>query len=273
MAPNSSNEDIFITEETRVQKVVPRTYEIVWLNVIVFVYYHLAAVYGLTYKAKMPLQVFLMLCQSLANQNSAIHWVRNHRLHHKVMISLGSGPHFSDTDADPHNSSRGFFYSHVGWVMVKKHPEAKLKGRLIDLSDVYGNPVLRFQQRNANWLITIIAFVLPTVIPFLWNEALTIAYHLNMLRYVLTLNATFSVNSVAHMWGHRPYDKRISPAENLSVSIMTLGEGSHNYHHVFPYDYRTAELGGSFLNPTTIFIDFCALIGQAYDRRYVDKES
>jgi stearoyl-CoA desaturase (delta-9 desaturase) len=49
------------------------------------------------------------------------------------------------------------------------------------------------------------------------------------------------------------------------VSLLTLGEGWHNYHHVFPWDYKTAEIGGNRINPTTRFIDFMARIGWAYD--------
>lgn len=90
-----------------------------------------------TYKAKLPLEILLMVMNSIAFQNTAIHWVRDHRLHHK----------YSDTDADPHNATRGFFYSHVGWLLVKKHSEVKKRGKDLDMSDVYNNPVLRFQKK------------------------------------------------------------------------------------------------------------------------------
>ncbi|GBP32244.1 hypothetical protein EVAR_27668_1 [Eumeta japonica] len=72
-----------------------------------------------SYKAKLPLQLILLVLNSLAFQNTATEWVRDHRLHHK----------YSDTDADPHNASRGFFYSHVGWLLVRKHPLVKEKGK------------------------------------------------------------------------------------------------------------------------------------------------
>jgi len=72
------------------------------------------------------------------------------------------------------------------------------------------------------------------------------------------------------MWGSRPYDKRISPRESLTVILGANGEGFHNYHHTFPWDYATGELGW-VLNITTIFINFCALIGQAYDLKTTSK--
>lgn len=77
----------------------------------------------------------------------------------------------------------------------------------------------------------------------------------------------FFVNSVAHMYGKRPYDKRISPVESLPVAIGALGEGWHNYHHVFPWDYKTGELGDYMFNISTAFIDGMAKIGLAYDRK------
>ncbi|XP_065204291.1 acyl-CoA Delta-9 desaturase-like [Planococcus citri] len=93
-----------------------------------------------------------------------------------------------------------------------------------------------------------------------------------MLRYTWTLNMTWLVNSAAHMWGNKPYDRHINPSENKCVSFVALGEGWHNYHHVFPWDYKTAELGDYSANPTTAFIDFFAKIGWAYDLKTVSVE-
>lgn len=61
--------------------------------------------------------------------------------------------------------------------------------------------------------------------------------------------------------------RTISPVENLSVAIAALGEGWHNYHHVFPWDYKTGELGDYTYNLTTAFIDTFAKLGWAYDRK------
>lgn len=66
-----------------------------------------------TYEAKNPLKWFLMIGNSMAFQGSIFHWSRDHRLHHK----------FSDTELDPHSMTRGFFFSHVGWLLVEKSDE------------------------------------------------------------------------------------------------------------------------------------------------------
>ena len=60
------------------------------------------------------------------------------------------------------------------------------------------------------------------------------------------------------------YSRKINPAENLLVSFLALGEGWHNYHHTFPWDYKTAELC-YYMNPSTLFIDMFAYLGWAYD--------
>lgn len=70
-------------------------------------------------------------------QNDVCEWARDHRVHHK----------FSETDADPHNATRGFFFSHVGWLLVRKHPDVKEKGKAIDMSDLEADPFLKFQKK------------------------------------------------------------------------------------------------------------------------------
>lgn len=68
------------------------------------------------------------------------------------------------------------------------------------------------------------------------------------------------------------FNRSIKPTQNLAVCIMAMGEGYHNYHHVFPWDYRAAELGDYMFNVTTLLLDFFAKIGWAYDLRKPSKE-
>ncbi|KAF5308631.1 hypothetical protein FQR65_LT06092 [Abscondita terminalis] len=217
-----------------------------------------------TYKAKFPLRVFLMICYSISGHNPLFYWVRDHRVHHR----------FTDTDADPHNSKRGFFYSHVGWLFMKKHPEVIRRGKEVDMSDLLEDPVVRFHQKYFLILTILFCFVLPSIgPPLLWGEdwfwsIVSACFG----RYVLTLNITWLVNSAAHMWGSKPFDTSISPTENKWVSYFAMGEGWHNYHHTFPWDYKAAELHFKGWNVNEVFITMCAKMGWAYDLKTASPE-
>lgn len=91
------------------------------------------------FKATWQLRALLALCNSTLFFNSIYIWARDHRVHHK----------FTDTNADPHNYSRGFFFSHIGWLLLKKHPDVRTKGATIDLSDMESDPIVMFQNKYA----------------------------------------------------------------------------------------------------------------------------
>ncbi|XP_042668397.1 stearoyl-CoA desaturase 5 [Centrocercus urophasianus] len=272
---------------------------IVWRNVVLMGLLHLGAVYALSlvpraqlltllwayfcflmtalgvtagahrlwshrsYKAKLPLRIFLAAANSMAFQNDIYEWSRDHRVHHK----------YSETDADPHNARRGFFFSHIGWLFVRKHKDVIEKGRKLDFTDLLDDPVVRFQRKYYKSSVVLMCFVIPTVVPwYLWGESLWNAYFLaSILRYTISLNVTWLVNSAAHMYGNRPYDKYINPRQNTFVTLGAIGEGFHNYHHTFPFDYSASELGLKF-NPTTWFIDFMFWLGLVTDRKQAPKE-
>ncbi|XP_064458050.1 stearoyl-CoA desaturase 5-like isoform X2 [Ornithodoros turicata] len=274
--------------------------QVVWRNVAIFAALHSMAIYGFyvslvhamwttwlvafvwgqcaglgvtagahrlwshrAYKARFPLRVVLMIFNCMACQNDLYEWTRDHRVHHK----------FSETHADPHNVNRGFFFAHMGWLMCKKHPDVMKKGKAVDCSDLLRDPVIRFQKKYYVLLATFFCFYLPTIVPHhLFGESYWNAFFVStMLRYVFSLNFTWFVNSAAHLWGQKPYDKHISPVENRFVSMVAMGEGFHNYHHTFPWDYSTSELGWE-INFTTMFIDFMSKIGLAYDLKTVPKD-
>ncbi|XP_074596623.1 stearoyl-CoA desaturase 2-like [Brevipalpus obovatus] len=271
-----------------------RHYGVVWPNVFVFIILHVSCVYaaymlfsqrawntwafsyiigsfgglGVTagahrlwshrsYKARLPLRIFLAACFTIAGQNDLLTWCRDHRVHHK----------YSETDADPHNSRRGFFFAHVGWLLTRKHPEVTSKGGKLDISDLENDPVVMYQKKFYLPLYLLLNVALPVIIPYmLWSENPGTAFLVSVLwRYVTSLHCTWFVNSAAHMWGDRPYRKNIQARENILVSFGAFGEGYHNYHHTFPNDYATSELGWKF-NATKLFIDAMAMIGLVYDR-------
>uniref|UniRef100_A0A069DSL6 Putative fatty acid desaturase n=1 Tax=Panstrongylus megistus TaxID=65343 RepID=A0A069DSL6_9HEMI len=284
-----------------IQKIQEYKLQIVWRNVLLFAYLHLAGVYGAylmlfhakwltvgwaillyylsalgitagahrlwshrAYKARLPLKILLAFCNTISFQNDIFEWARDHRVHHK----------FSETDADPHDARRGFFFSHVGWLLCRKHPNVKEKGKVIDLSDLYSDPVVMFQKKYYLILMPLCCFLMPTMVPmYYWDESFLNSWFVAaMFRYAFVLNMTWLVNSAAHMWGNKPYDMTINPSENLGVALGAAGEGWHNYHHVFPWDYKAAELGNYKANFTTGFIDFMYRIGLAYDLKSVPQE-
>ncbi|XP_027196846.2 stearoyl-CoA desaturase 5-like [Dermatophagoides pteronyssinus] len=215
------------------------------------------------YKARFPLRLLLAFCNSMAYQNSIFEWARDHRVHHK----------YSETNADPVNIERGFFFAHIGWLLCRKHPDVKKFGLRLDLSDLKSDPVVYYQHKYYVPSVILMCFLLPTIIPwYYWGENFWTAFFVcAILRYILALQSTWLVNSAAHMFGNRPYDINIAPAENKAVSFLTLGEGYHNYHHVFPWDYSTSEWGWN-INLTTFILDQFSRIGWAYDRRFATKE-
>lgn len=212
-----------------------------------------------SYAASRPLRWFLMCMNCMAFQGSILEWSRDHRTHHKG----------SETNADPHNASRGFFFAHCGWIMVRKHDQVKIQGKKINLQDLYDDQVVMFQHRHYLSLALVWCYVLPTLFGVLvtggsWTKGFWIA---GVFRHVWVLHMTWCVNSVAHFWGTRPYAPDINPAENWFVSLCAIGEGWHNYHHAFPSDYATGEFGvlSGQWNPTTLFIDACTAMGWAWD--------
>ncbi|XP_071774211.1 stearoyl-CoA desaturase b [Centroberyx gerrardi] len=299
MTETSTVEDVF--DDTYREKEGPKPpRRLVWRNIILMSFLHIGSLYGLilipsasvltlawsavcflisalgvtagahrlwshrSYKASFPLRVFLALANSMAFQNDIYEWARDHRVHHK----------YSETDADPHNALRGFFFAHIGWLLVRKHPDVIEKGRKLELTDLKADKVVMFQRQHYKMSVVILCFLVPMWVPwYLWGESLTVGYFLpGLLRYTLVLNATWLVNSAAHMWGNRPYDKTINPRENPFVAFSAVGEGFHNYHHTFPFDYATSEFGCK-LNLTTAFIDLMCFLGLAKDCKSVSKET
>ncbi|CAG2121446.1 unnamed protein product, partial [Medioppia subpectinata] len=127
------------------------------------------------YKAKLPFRIILAVCNSISYQNSIYEWGRDHRVHHK----------YTETNADPVNSLRGFFFSHCGWLMCRKHPDVKGIGGKVDLSDMLADPVVAIQKQYYMPSVVLLCFVMPTVVPtYFWSESLWNAFFVCvMFRY------------------------------------------------------------------------------------------
>lgn len=215
-----------------------------------------------SYEARLPFRIFLMIGHTMSGQYSIIRWSAGHRTHHK----------FSDTDADPHNVKRGFNFSHLGWMLRKEHPIVDIKGQTVNVSDIESDPVAAFQHRHYALLFFLLSFLIPVITPvLLFDESiLNAAVICFFMRLVTQTHDTAFVNSAAHMFGEKPYNERMASTENSWVSFGAVGEGYHNFHHAFPYDYAAGEMG-NFFNPTKILIDLMHFFGQAYNLKQASR--
>ncbi|TPX37690.1 hypothetical protein SmJEL517_g00559 [Synchytrium microbalum] len=161
-----------------------------------------------------------------AFQGSIRWWVIRHRLHHR----------FPDTDNDPYNAKRGLWFSHMGWLFETAH-YSKLKE--IDDSDLNADKLVVFQHKYFNIIAIFMCFIFPSIVAkVLWNDAIGGFLYGGVLKAVLVWHVTFSINSLAHWMGDQPYTLDSTARDNWWLSVFTVGEGSHNFHHAFPKDYR-----------------------------------
>ena len=164
-------------------------------------------------------------CGALSCQHGPIDWVGLHRHHHK----------FSDTDPDHHNSHRGFWWSHMGW-MFRPIPAMGAVPRLS--GDLAADPYYRWLNR---WFLLL---QLPLAALLFWVGTTTGAGGWGLvlwgipLRLVLVYHATWLVNSATHRWGYVLHASGDGSRNNPWVAALTFGEGWHNTHHAYPHSAR-----------------------------------
>lgn len=217
-----------------------------------------------SYSATPIYRGIVMLMNSCANQGSIWHWARDHRTHH----------FHSETVADPHDAIRGFVFAHIGWLYLKKDRHVVEAGNMINMDDLREDGFVMFQKRYDPWWNIFWCFFAPAIVAsYGWNELFGVGIMVpGVLRYVWVLHCTWLVNSAAHLWGERPYDPMSNPAENPLVAIASMGEGWHNWHHKYPFDYSASEYGvDSQFNPTKMVIDIAAAIGIVTKRKRATK--
>eukprot|EP01027_Heterolobosea_sp_BB2_P009944 GEZU01014644.1.p1 GENE.GEZU01014644.1~~GEZU01014644.1.p1 ORF type:complete len:446 (+),score=134.54 GEZU01014644.1:88-1425(+) len=171
------------------------------------------------------IKFILVMLGSAAFEGSARWWARNHRAHHRYV----------DTNKDPYNATRGFWYSHMGWMLIKQNPNDI--GR-VDISDLNADPLLRWQHRNYLKIAIVTGIVIPTLIASLWGDALGGFFYASLCRIALLHQATFCINSLAHWWGDKEFSEDHTACDYNLTGLITFGEGYHNFHHTFASDYR-----------------------------------
>ena len=174
-------------------------------------------------------KIAFLIAGGWALENSALKWCSDHVRHHAK----------TDTDEDPYNAKRGFWYSHIGWIFLKD-VNPNLKAREKFKTPFLRDKLIMWQHRNYP-LIVVTGLVLPFLVGLLhggWMGAFSAFMLAGALRLFLVLNSTFFINSICHMWGDQPYGDANTSRDNWWISLLTFGEGYHNYHHNFPRDYR-----------------------------------
>ncbi|HEX8781838.1 MAG TPA: fatty acid desaturase, partial [Steroidobacteraceae bacterium] len=179
-----------------------------------------------TYDAHWTLRVLYLVFGTMALQNSVFAWCSGHRTHHL---------HVDDEERDPYSARRGFWFSHIGW-MLRRYPSGREDFR--NIPDLKKDPMLAFQHRYYVPLAVAANFGLPLAAGLLFHDVWGMLILAGVLRLVWSHHVTFFINSLAHMWGSRPYTDENSARDNPVLAVITYGEGYHNFHHIFAHDYR-----------------------------------
>lgn len=200
-------------------------------------------------------------------QETPARWVAIHRRHHQ----------FADAQPDPHSPLAGFFWSHIGWILVD-HPELSRLG----IYERYAKDILRDRFYVAlerhGWLAWInlgqmpLFFAAGFAVAWLFGQTPADAAHTGLsillfgvfVRTVLVWHITWAINSVTHLWGYRNYETDEDSRNNLVLGLISNGEGWHNNHHADP---RSARHGHRWweIDNTWLTIRVLAWLGLASD--------
>jgi stearoyl-CoA desaturase (delta-9 desaturase) len=214
-----------------------------WLDIVLAVAGYTISILGVTvgfhryfthgaFKARRWLRVTLALVGSMAVQGPILHWVADHRRHHA----------FSDREGDPHSPwlfgtspvamARGFWHAHMGWIF-----ERDLTNQRRFAPDLLADKDLRIVHKLFG-VCTAATLLLPSLIAGLitmsWWNALTAFFWAGLVRVAVLHHVTWSINSICHMIGNRPFAARDRSANFWPLAILSMGESWHNLHHADP---------------------------------------
>jgi len=224
-----------------------------WLDLALMVGFYCVALGGVTvgfhrlfthgsFKANRPLRDALAVAGSLAIEGPMIRWVADHRRHHA----------HSDRDGDPHSPwrygtstralAKGLVYSHIGWLFDEDHTNREKY-----TPDLLADRDLRVIS-SLFWLWVIVSMGLPPLIGGLvtmsWAGALTAFFWGSLVRVFVLHHVTWSINSICHTIGERPFAARDKSANFWPLAILSFGESWHNMHHADPTAARHGVLRG-----------------------------
>ena len=200
-----------------------------------------------SYRTSRAFQLVLAFLGGTCAQRGALWWAANHRDHHR----------HSDQPQDVHSPRvYGLFWSHLGWVLSKRFEQTRVE-RIRDFS---GFAELRWLDRHhfvPSWTLLGILFVFGGAPAVIWGS---------FVSTVVLWHCTFTINSLAHVYGARRYPTGDDSRNNPWLALLTLGEGWHNNHHHFP---GSATLGFFWweVDPTYWVLRGLAAVGLIWDLR------
>ena len=201
-----------------------------------------------TYAMGRPMQFFAALLGATATQKGALWWAAHHRLHHKA----------SDTEADPHNSHKGFWHSHWLWFLYEESAATAVDR----IPELVCYPELRALDRL--WYVPPLLMGLGLFAVGGWHW-LVWGYFVSTF---LLSNGTYTINSLMHYWGRQRFYTGDESRNHWLLALLTLGEGWHNNHH----RYQASTRNGFFwyeIDPTYYLLKLMSFVGLVRDLKPV----
>ncbi|HEV2373726.1 MAG TPA: acyl-CoA desaturase [Streptosporangiaceae bacterium] len=223
----------------------------------------------ISFKANKPLRIAMAIAGSLAIEGPVLHWVADHRRHHK----------YSDREGDPHSPwrfgddwkalTKGLAYAHVGWLF---DPSQTSKQKFCP--DLLADQPIRRVSDAFPGLVAV-TLLAPALIGGLWSlslaGALTAFFWAGLVRVALLHHVTWSINSVCHTFGNEDFEVRDKSRNVAWLAIPSFGESWHNLHHSDPTCARHGALKGQ-IDISARAIRWCEQLGWAWDVRWPDTE-
>ena len=215
-----------------------------------------------SHNAKWPLVLFYSIFGAGSFQNSIIEWCSDHRRHHKM----------TDSEDDPYSATRGFWYSHIGWILME---EENFTNDFSNVKDLQESKIIMWQHRNVFLIGALSGLILPAIIGLAIggiSGAVGCFVWAGLARVVFVHHGTFLINSAAHIWGTQPYSEENSSRDSFWLAFLTFGEGYHNFHHTFQADYRNGHKW-YHMDPSKWWIQSFKYLGLNTDLKSTPKHS
>ncbi|WP_329386746.1 acyl-CoA desaturase [Streptomyces sp. NBC_01716] len=249
-----------------------------WLDLGLLVAMYFIGCHGITvgfhryfthgsFKAARPLRIVLAVAGSMAVEGPVVRWVADHRKHHK----------FSDAEGDPHSPWRfgetlpallkGLWWAHIGWLFDEEQTSQQKYA-----PDLIRDPAIRRVSKQF-LLWAFVSLALPPLIGGLvtmsWWGAFTAFFWGSLVRVALLHHVTWSINSICHAVGKRPFKSRDRSGNVWWLAVLSCGESWHNLHHADPTSARHGVLRGQ-IDSSARLIRWFEVFGWVHSVRWPD---